>query len=357
MDERFFILTINPGSTSTKIAVFENEKQLFSHSIKHAIEEVEKFKEITDQYEFRKKVIESTLKDNGFSKKKLHAIVARGGPLKPLVSGTYIINEKMVDDLRYRPAARHISNLAAIIAFEMVKEYSIPCYIVDPVSVDEFEPLARLTGIPELERVSLGHALNIKAVAREAAKQLQKKLNDLNLIIAHLGSGISICPLKKGKMIDVNNANESGPMAAERAGALPASSLVKLCFSGKFTKEELLSKITKKGGLAGHLGTTDLAEVERRITATDKKAKLVFETMAYQIAKEIGAMATVLKGQIDAIVITGGMAHSKLLLSLIGERIGFISKMLVIPGENELKALALGGYRVLTGQESARDYV
>jgi len=283
--------------------------------------------------------------------------VGRGGPFKPLESGSYIVNEKMLSDVKAgNVQADHPSNLGALIAHEITKDTSVPAFIVDPVSVDEFPPVARISGLPQLERKSLGHALNIKMVARKAALELGKKYEELNLIILHLGSGISVSSHLKGKMIDVNNANDMGPFSPQRTGALPVTGLAKLCFSGKYTQPEMYNLLTKKGGLWAYLGTDNVEEVERKIDRGDQKAKLIYEAMVYQIAKEIGAMATTLDGKVDTIVLTGGIANSKRLVNIITNKVKFIARVLVFPGEDEMEALTLGALRVLSGEESPKEY-
>ena len=295
------------------------------------------------------------LKENDIT--QLDAIVGRGGMLPPVTSGTYLINEKMIDDLKNRPQANHASNLGAPIAFELAKKFNITqSFIVDPVSVDEFEPLARITGVPEISRRSLFHALNLKAIAHRAAKDLQTDYNSMSLIMVHLGGGISVGIQKKGKMIDVSNPNGSGPFSPERCGAIPAVDLVQMCYSGNFTLSEMMSKLVGKAGLVAHLGINDGREIEQRIDRGDAKAALIFEAMAYQIAKEIGAMATVVSGKVDAIVLTGGLAHSKRLVEWIIKRVSFIANVLVYPGEDELQSLAEGALRVLRGEEEAKIY-
>lgn len=351
------ILVINPGSTSTKIAIFEDEKPLFIEVIRHNLEEIKKFKKIFDQYEFRKGAVLDFLNSKKIDPKTLTCVVGRGGLIKPLKSGTYIINEKMIEDLREAKRGEHASNLGAIIAYEIAKPLHIPAFIVDPVVVDEMEDIARISGLNGIERKSIFHALNQKAVARRVAKDLGKKYEEVNLIVAHLGGGISIGAHKKGRVVDVNNAlNGDGPFAPERAGGLPTQDLVELCFSGKYTYEDMKKKLAGEGGLVSHLGTNDAREVERRIEQGDSYAKLVYEAMAYQVSKTIGEMAAVLKGEIDAIVLTGGIAYSDMLTNLIKERVSFLGKVLIYPGEDEMEALCLGALRVLRKEEEPKIY-
>jgi butyrate kinase len=351
------ILVINPGSTSTKLGFFEGEKPIFIEVLKHNSEEIKKYKRIFDQYEFRKNVVLNFLKDKNISLESITCVVGRGGLIKPVESGTYIVNEKMIEDLKEAKRGEHASNLGAIIAYEIAKELNIPAFIVDPVVVDEMDDIARISGLKGIERKSIFHALNQKAVARKAAKDLGKKYEDVNLIVVHLGGGISIGAHRKGKVVDVNNAlNGDGPFAPERAGGLPTQDLVDLCFSGKYTYEEMKKKLAGEGGLVSHLGTNDAREVERRIESGDNYARLVYEAMAYQISRTIGEMAAVLKGDIDAIVVTGGIAYSNMLVNWIKERVSFLGKILVYPGEDEMGALALGALRVLRKEEEPKIY-
>ncbi len=352
------ILVINPGSTSTKIAVFENEKCILNKKIEHPVEELSKYERIIDQYEFRKEIILKTLEDAGIDIKELSAVVGRGGLLYPLKEGgTYKVNELMLEHLRQGVQGEHASNLGALIANAIAKPLNIPAFIVDPVVVDEMEEIAKISGLPEITRRSIFHALNQKYVARLAAKELGKKYEECNLIVAHMGGGISIGAHKKGKVIDVNNAlNGDGPFSPERAGGLPAWDLIQLALSGKYTKDELKKKLAGKGGMVAYLGTNDFKEVKRRIAQGDKKAKLIYDAMVYQIAKEIGALAAALKGEVDAIVLTGGLANEKDFTNSIKEYVKFIAKVMVFPGEKEMEALAMGALRVLRGEEKPKEY-
>lgn len=351
------ILTINPGSTSTKIAVFENEKEIMEKTLRHSAEEIGKYEKIADQKDFRKRVIEAALMEADIKVADLDAVVGRGGLLKPIAGGTYEVNETMLEDLRVGVLGQHASNLGGIIAEEIAKEAMAPAFIVDPVVVDELQDLARISGMPEIDRQSIFHALNQKAVARRAAKEMDKAYTDVNLIVAHLGGGVSVGAHEKGQVIDVANALDGeGPFSPERAGGLPVGSLAELCFSGKYTHAEVKKMITGKGGIVAYLGTNDAREVEAMIEKGDEKAKLIYEAMAYQVAKEIGACAAVLKGKIDAIVVTGGIAYSKMMVEWIKERVSFLGEIKVYPGEDEMIALAQGGLRVLTGEEQAKEY-
>lgn len=347
----FFIFVINPGSTSTKVALFRNGEIISESTIRHKGSRLEILEELPERLSDIKHWLDTELK-NG-----LDGVVARGGLLKPIPSGTYKVNELMLDDLRFRPQAQHASNLGAFMAKKLGEEFGIPALIVDPVSVDEFEPLARYSGLPELPRRALSHALNIKAVGRKVAQKLGKPLSDCNFVVAHLGGGISIVPLKGGRIIDANDANQGGPFSPERAGALPVVDLVHLAFSGKYSEKELVARMVKRGGLTAYLGTNDAQEVEARIQKGDEEAREIYEAMAYQIAKEIGAMATVLKGDLQNVILTGGLAFSSLLVSLIKERVAFIAPVIIMPGEGEMEALALGALRVLSGEEEAKEYV
>lgn len=346
----FKILVINPGSTSTKLAVFRDEYCEKERTIYHREGGLEILEELPERLaDIRSWISQEGLED-------FDAIVARGGLLKPIPSGTFRVNERMLEDLRLRPQAHHASNLGAFIADAFSKEWKVPAFIVDPVSVDEFNPLARYSGLPELPRRALSHALNIKAVARDVAGELGKKLEECNFVVAHLGGGISVVPLEGGRIVDANDANQGGPFSPERAGALPTVDLVKLAFSGKYSERELIARLTKRGGLTAYLNTNNAREVEKRISEGDAYALEVYQAMAYQIAKEIGAMSTVLKGKIDRIILTGGLAYSSMLVPWIIERVAFIAPTVVKPGEGEMRALALGALRVLKGEEQPKDY-
>ena len=353
---REYTLVINPGSTSTKVAVYKGEENVIQKNLSHSPEDLDKFQKITDQYEYRRDIILDWFRTEGFEPSQLQAVVGRGGLLKPMPSGTYMVTDVMIEDLKIGVQGEHASNLGGIIAKSIADAAGIEAYIVDPVAVDEFDDIARISGIPEINRRSLLHALNIKAVAYRVAKEMKKEVNELNLVMAHLGGGISIVPLRKGKMVDANNANEMGPLSPERSGGLPIGDLAKLCFSGKYTLAEIKKKISGKGGLVAYLGTNDAREVEEKINQGDEKAKLVYDAMGYQIAKEIGAMATVLEGKVDAIVLTGGIAYSKMLTTYIEERVSFIAPVIIQPGEDEMLALNEGVNRVLSGRETAKTY-
>lgn len=350
-------LIINPGSTSTKIGVYDDENLILVETLRHSSEEIGKYKEIYDQLEFRKEVILKVLEEKGFDIKELSGVVGRGGLLKPIEGGTYNVNDIMIKDLEHGVLGQHASNLGGIIAHEIATEIKVPSFIVDPVVVDEFEDVARISGMPEIERKSIFHALNQKAVSKRYAQEQNIYYEELNLIVAHMGGGISVGAHKHGRVVDVNNALDGeGPFSPERSGGLPVGDLVKLCFSGKYTMDEIKRKINGKGGIVGYLQTNDAKAVEDRVLAGDKEAKLIFDAMAYQVAKEIGRCAAVLQGKVDAIILTGGIAYSQYIVNYIKERVEFISQVVVYPGEDELLALAEGGLRVLKGQEAAKEY-
>ncbi len=357
MTDQYKILSINPGATSTRVALYLNETPLKVEVIRHSPKDLSSFKSTLNQLNYRKELVLKFLKENKFEVSELSAVVGRGGPFKPLESGTYRVNKKMLSDIKTgNVQADHPSNLGALIAHEIARGTDVPAFIVDPVSVDEFIPEARISGLPQIERKSLSHALNMKMVARKVAKELSKKYEELNLIIVHLGSGISVSSHLKGRMIDVNNANDMGPFSPQRVGALPVTGLAKLCFSGEYTQKEMIGFLTKKGGILAHLGTDNVEEVEKRIEEDDQKAKLIYSAMVYQIAKEIGAMATTLEGNVDAILLTGGIANSKRLTDSITQKVKFIAPVLLFPGEDEMEALTLGALRVISGEEKVKEY-
>jgi butyrate kinase len=322
----------------------------------HSKAEISRFERVTDQYEYREMAILSWLEEEGISHEELSAVVGRGGLLRSMPSGTYKITDPMIEDLKIGIQGEHASNLGGIIAKAIADNEGIPAFIVDPVAVDEFDDIARISGLPELPRGSLVHILNMKAVSRIVAEKLGKRFEELNLIVAHLGGGISIGPIEKGRITDVNNANDGGPFSPERAGTIPVGSLVRLAYSGKYTYKELKTKMLFQGGLMGYLGTNDAREVEKMILSGDKKAELVFNAMAYQIGKEIGSYAPVLYGKVDRIIITGGLAYSKRLTDRITEMVSFIAPVEIVPGEDEMQALAEGALRVLNNQETVKIY-
>lgn len=351
------ILVINPGSTSTKIAVFDDGAELFKVNISHPVEQIHKYSRVIEQFDFRKEVILEELARAGIPRESIQAVVARGGLLRPIPSGTYAVTDRMVEDLKAEVQGEHASNLGGLIAKTLASELNIPAYIVDPVVVDEMEEIARITGLPFIKRKSILHALNQKKVARQAAKDLGRRYEEVNFIVVHLGGGISVGAHQQGKIVDVNNAlNGDGPFAPERSGSLPAWDLVELCFSGQYTRAEIKKLLAGKGGVVALLGTNDMVAVEDRIKAGDKKAELITRAMAYNVAKWIGVMATVLQGQVDGIVVTGGLAHYRQLVDWIRERCEFIAPFYVYPGGDEMRALAEGALRVLEGEEQAKIY-
>ncbi len=353
------IVAVNPGSTSTKFGVFEEEKLIFEKTLRHTPLELIGFEHITDQFSFRRDLILKELEDKITDLTRIAAVVGRGGLVKPIESGVYRVNEEMKKDLREGKRGEHASNLGALIADDIAR--SLPnalALIVDPVVVDELDPLARLSGHPEIERQSIFHALNQKAVARAYAYSVGKKYEDLNLIIAHLGGGISVGAHKHGKVVDVNNAlSGEGPFSPERSGGLPSLQLVELCFSGKYSLQEVRSMLVGKGGMIAYLGTNDFREVSTRADNGDTFAALVKDAAMYQVAKEIGAMAAVLNGKVDAIIITGGMAYEPAAIDYIRKMTGFISEVVVYPGEDELKALAFNGLMALKGEAVIKEYI
>jgi butyrate kinase len=350
------ILVINPGSTSTKVAVFAGEERLFGKTYDHAAEWLAGGATILEQLPGRAECVRQGLRDSGVDPQHLAAVACRGGRFRPLPSGTYLVNERMLDDARTGRQGFHASNLACLIGHEIAKELGIPAYVVDPVSVDELSPVARVSGLPQLERFSLSHALNLKAVARKAAAQLGKPYDQANLIVAHLGGGGSIGMHHGGRMVDIYNCDVEGPFALERSGSLPTTSLVELCFSGKYSKEEVLKLLSGQGGVYAHLGTRDLREVEARARSGDERATLLMEAMIYLFAKYIASLAPVVDGQIDAVVLTGGAMNSQWLREGITKRVAFLAPVLVYPGGMEEEALAAGALRVLRQEEAPLTY-
>ena len=352
-DTVYKILVLNPGSTSTKVAVFEDEKKILQETVSHDANELAQCDTLMEQEPMRRKAIVDFLKRHNLSPEMFSAIGARGGVLPPVPSGTYLVNEDMVNYLKHEAPVEHASNLAAVIGYELGGRGSIPCYVTNPISVDEMWNSARFSGIPEIERKSYSHALNIKAVARKVAKELGKEYEECKMVVVHLGGGISVSAHLYGRMVDVNNANDEGPFSSERAGELPVGDLLKIAFSGKYTKRELKKRYVGQGGLVAYLGTNDLRKA-MEMARTDDKAALIVEAMAYQISKEIGGMAAVLGGDLDAIVITGGMAHSSDFVQKITRRVSRFGLVTVVPGEFEMEALASGALRVLRGEEKAK---
>ena len=352
------LLIINPGSTSTKIAVFQDKECVFKTNIKHSVEDIASFEHIADQYHFRKEVILNTLKDAGIEINDLSMVVGRGGLLKPLTSGIYEVNEAMKRDLVNSPVGEHACNLGGLIADDIAQSVGVKAYIADPVIVDEMEDVARFSGHPAFPRMSVFHALNQKMIARQHATAVGKKYEDLNLIGIHLGGGISVAAHKKGRVVDVNNAlNGDGPFTPERSGALPSGPLMNACFSGKYTKKEIDLMLKGQGGFVAYLGTNDAMEVENRVKAGDKEWELVYRAMAYQVAKEVGGLAaSAFSMDVDAIFVTGGMAYDKNFCKILEGHLGKIAPVCVYPGEDEMMALTLNGLMVLNGETVAKIY-
>lgn len=349
------ILAINPGSTSTKIAIYEDEKELFTTTLNHPVEEIEKYDTIQDQFEMRRDVVLNFLKEKGFDIKELSAVVGRGGMLPPVKTGAYEVNELMLKTLREKPYMEHASNLGASIAYEIAKAAGVKAYIYDSVRADEMTDIARISGMPDIPRMSTSHVLNTRAMAIKVAKKYGKRYDEMNFVVAHLGGGISLNVHEKGRIVDIISDDE-GAFSPEGAGRVPCRLLIELCYSGKYDKKTMLKNLRGNGGLKAYLGTTDAREVEKMIENGDEKAKTVYEALAYQVAKNIGELATVVEGKVDAIILTGGIAHSKMLTSWIKKRVEFIAPVEVMAGENEMESLAYGILRVLRGEEKSRIY-
>lgn len=349
------ILAINPGSTSTKIAVYDDETPVFVKVIDHSKEELAPFKEIFDQYQYRKDLVLKTMEENGVSRGTLTAVVSRGGLLPPVPAGAFEVNDDIVWQLHYKPQNEHASNLGAPIAKAIADELGLKAYIYDPVTVDEMDDIAKVSGLPEMRRKSLGHPLNMRAAAHKYAAECGVPYEKMNLIIAHLGGGITISYHQQGRMIDMVS-DEEGPFSPERTGGLPLFQVLEMATDGRDFKT-LYKYVKTKGGLMGHLGTNDARAVEKMIAEGDSHAALIYEAMAHNIAKFIGGLATVARGKVDAIIITGGIAHSKMFTAWIEERVGFIAPVKIIPGENEMESLVNGTLRVLRGQETAHTFV
>lgn len=351
------MLIINPGSTSTKIGVFEDETLLFEETLRHTTEEIAQYATIFDQKDFRKKIITDFLASKNVAMTEFNVIVGRGGMLKPIPGGTYPVSDALLEDLKIGKQGQHASNLGGILAKELGDAIGVPSFIVDPVVVDELQPVARYSGVPELPRTSVFHALNQKAVAKRYAKEIGKSYNELNLIVVHMGGGVSVGAHKDGKVIDVFNALDGdGAFSPERAGAVPVGSLVKMCFSGNYTEKEVYKKLVGNGGFNAYLNTNDARVVETMVKEGNKEAELVYEAFIYQVCKNIGSQAAVLEGKVDQIVVTGGIAYCKQVIAEFTRRIGWIAPLTVYPGEDELLALAQGALRVMTGEEKAMEY-
>ncbi len=350
-------LIINPGSTSTKIGVFDDEKQVFDKTLRHTTEEIAQFDHIVDQMNFRKNIIIDALKENNVDIKSFDVIVGRGGMLKPIEGGTYAVTDELCADLRVGVQGEHASNLGGLLAREIGDSIGVPSYIVDPVVVDEMEPVARISGVPEIERVSIFHALNAKARARRYAAETGRKYTDINVIVVHMGGGVSVSAHKNGRVIDVFNAFDGdGAFSPERAGGLPSGALVKLCFESGRTEKEVKKMIVGNGGFNAYLGTNDARDVDKMCIAGDEKAILVRNAFIYQLAKNIGAMSAVLEGKVDQIILTGGIAYDKYVTAEITKKVSFIAPVKVYAGEDELLALAQGALRVMNGEEKVKEY-
>jgi butyrate kinase len=353
LDKNHFVLVVNTGSTSTKLSFFSDTEQIASATIQHKPDELDRFGNIWEQFGFRSSIASNWLSE---LEQPPSAVVGVGGLFRPLAGGTYRVNDHMIADARANLQGEHVSNLGCAIAKTLADEYDCPAFVVDPVSVDEFEVLARYSGHPLIMRRSLSHALNIHSVSRLAAAKIGKGVSETSFVVAHLGGGISVAPVKRGKIIDANDASSDGPFSPERSGGLPLQQLIGICFSGDSSEQEIRKMVMGNGGLTAYLGTNSAREVEDRIAKGDDGAREIYEAMAYQISKEIGAMATVLKGELDGIILTGGLAGSKKLVKWIEERVRFIAPVHVFPGEDEMKSLALGALRVLRGEEKVMEY-
>lgn len=351
------ILAINPGSTSTKIALYEGDKEVFEQTLRHSSEELAPFEGIIDQFDFRKQLVLNALAEAGVGIGDLDAVIGRGGVVKPIPSGVYEVNDALRHDLRTGYAGQHASNLGGLIADEIAREAGVKGYIADPVVVDELQEVARVTGRPEIVRVSIFHALNQKAVARDYAASRGVPYESLNMIVAHMGGGISVGAHRKGEIVDVNNALDGeGPITPERAGSLPAFPLVKMAFSGQYSQEELLKMITGKGGIVAYLGTTNVGEVVKMAEGGDEKARLILDAMCYTVGKSIGSCAAVLHGKVDAIILTGGIAYNEYVCRYLEDMVSFVAPVVRVPGENEMLALAMNALRVLEGEEKPKEY-
>jgi len=357
VEDKMRILVINPGGTSTKIAVFEDKQELFMKNISHTQDDLRDYRTVFQQYKYRKDLITAALEENSFSMETFDSVVGRGGLMKAIAGGVYEIGDRMIEDLENSINGEHASNLGAVLAKSIGEEWGIPSFIVDPVSVDEFQDISRITGISDIEKSSWLHALNHKAVCRKTAEEMGGRYEDYNFIVAHLGSGISIVAHEKGKMIDGSGGRSDGPFSPERSGGLLTYPLIKLCYSGKYTEEEMVNKVSNIGGIYDYLGTKDLIEVERRVEEGEERASLIMNAFIYQIAKEIAMYGASLYGKVDRIILTGGIAHSHLVTAKVSERVEYLAQVKIIPGEMEMEALALGAIRVLSGQEKAKIYL
>ena len=349
------ILSVNPGSTSTKIAVYDDEDQVLVKTIDHPQDELECFSDILLQFEYRRDHVLKTLSEEGVELAELSAVVGRGGLLPPVKAGGYLVGQDMLDELRSGDLQPHASNLGAIIAHSIAEPLGINAYIYDAVSSDELNDIARITGIPEVKRQSYCHVLNAKATARKVAVSLGKSYDECNFIVAHIGGGISISAHEKGRIVDVIT-DDAGPFSPERAGSVPLGYIIDICYNGGYTEKELNTKLKKNSGIKGYLGTNDCREVERMIADGDELAAKIYEAQAFQIAKGIGEKGAVLCGDVDAVILTGGMAYSKYITGEVTRRVGYLAPVVVMPGENEMESLSLGTLRILRGEEMPSEY-
>ncbi|SCZ80861.1 butyrate kinase [Acidaminobacter hydrogenoformans] len=350
------ILTINPGGTSTKVAIYENEREVFKKTITHTQEALQGFKTLFDQYDYRKKLILDMLEEQNEPLEGFSAIAGRGGLMKAIEGGVYTVNKAMVADLKNAIQGEHASNLGAVLARQIADEAGVEAYVVDPVSTDEFMPVSRLTGLSEIEKASWLHALNHKAVCRKIASKLGGRYEAFNFIVAHLGSGISIAPHARGRMVDGSGGRSDGPFSPERSGGIITYPLVKLCYSGKYSYSEMVDKISNTGGMYDYLGTKDMREIEERALGGDEKAQRVLDAFVYQVAKEIAMYGASLNGDVDRIILTGGIAYSEYVCQEVEKRVRYLAEVEVVPGEMEMEALALGALRVLSGEEAPKVY-
>lgn len=344
------VLVINPGATSTKISIFEEEQEVFKKSIDHSASDLAPFEHVIDQFQYRKGLIEQALKEAGFKPQDFDAVCGRGGLLRHIPSGTYEVTDRVIKDIYNPPYGEHASNLGTILAKAIADEAGVKAYFVDPVSVDEMTEIAHVTGFAGMQRESFFHALNQKSMARKAARQLDKNYEEVNLIVVHMGGGVSVAAHEKGRVVDVYNVKDEGSFSMDRGGSLPVNAVINFCFSGK-TKAEVKKILGSQAGVYSYLGTRDFREVEERAFSGDKEAKLVFDALVYQYCKDIGAMAAVLKFNVDGIVLTAGMAHSKKLCDAISDYVHKLAPIIILPGEEEMRSLAEGALRVLHGEK------
>ncbi len=351
------MLIINPGSTSTKTALFDGDRKVAEEVVRHDPKELARFDNVADQFDYRMEGINSWTESLGLTDGQIKAVVGRGAPLKPLEGGSYEISAQLLDDVKTGRYSNHASNLGSIIANHLAERFGVSSLMTDPITVDNFADIARISGVPEIKRKCRSHALNIKEVSRREAAKAGKQLDDVNYVTVHMGGGISVAALEGGRVVDVNDGLLGmGPFSPDRAGALPIGGVMELCFSGDYTRKQLTDKFSKKSGLVGYLGEADLRKVEEMIDGGDEKARLCFDAMAYQIAKEIGIAATVLKGEFEAIILTGGMANSQRLVEGISERVAWMKQVIAVPGEFEMEALAAAGIRFLDGTDKLKTY-